>query len=111
MSLSCSALLLLLLVCRVGIVISKISGIVIACGDNTVMGHIAGLTARIQPNKSPIAKELDRFMKLISIWACCLGTGCGLAAIILKYDWIDAALFLIGIIVANVPEGLPRPHP
>ncbi|KAF2900898.1 hypothetical protein ILUMI_05303 [Ignelater luminosus] len=81
-------------------------GIVVACGDNTVMGHIAGLTARLSPNKTPIARELEYFMKIISTWACFLGMVFGSAAIALDYSWVESALFLIGIIVANVPEGL-----
>lgn len=81
-------------------------GIVVACGDQTVMGRIAGLTARLQPNKTPIARELEHFMKIISIWACFLGVVFGGAALAMQYSWIEASLFLIGIIVANVPEGL-----
>lgn len=70
------------------------------------MGRIAGLTARLQPNKTPIARELEHFMKIISVWACFLGIVFGLAALGMNYSWIDSSLFLIGIIVANVPEGL-----
>ncbi|EEZ98712.1 sodium/potassium-transporting ATPase subunit alpha [Tribolium castaneum] len=81
-------------------------GIVAACGDQTVMGRIAGLTARLQPNKTPIARELEHFMKIISVWACFLGVVFGGAALAMDYSWIEASLFLIGIIVANVPEGL-----
>lgn len=81
-------------------------GIVVACGDHTVMGRIAGLTARLRPASSPIAIELTHFMKIISIWACCLGVIFGIASMSLGYSIIDSALFLIGIIVANVPEGL-----
>ncbi|CAH0553372.1 unnamed protein product [Brassicogethes aeneus] len=81
-------------------------GIVVACGDQTVMGRIAGLTARLQPNKTPIAKELEHFMKIISVWACFLGFVFGATAMAMNYSWIESCLFLIGIIVANVPEGL-----
>ncbi|XP_050305558.1 sodium/potassium-transporting ATPase subunit alpha-like [Anthonomus grandis grandis] len=81
-------------------------GIVVATGDQTVMGRIAGLTARLQPNKTPIARELEHFMKIISVWACFLGVVFGSAALGMNYSWIEASLFLIGIIVANVPEGL-----
>lgn len=77
-----------------------------ACGDQTVMGRIAGLTARLQPNKTPIARELEHFMKIISVWACFLGVVFGTAALSMNYSWIEASLFLIGIIVANVPEGI-----
>ena len=80
-------------------------GIVVACGDQTIMGRIAGLTARLQPNKTPIARELEHFMKIISVWACFLGVIFGGAALAMNYSWIEASLFLIGIIVANVPEG------
>ncbi|XP_056648179.1 sodium/potassium-transporting ATPase subunit alpha-like [Diorhabda sublineata] len=81
-------------------------GIVCETGDRTVMGRIAGLTARLQPNKTPIARELEHFMKIISVWACFLGFIFGSAALAMNYSWIEASLFLIGIIVANVPEGL-----
>lgn len=80
-------------------------GIVISCGDHTVMGHIAGLTARIQSNPTPIAKELHFFMKIISCWAIFLGVVFGIVSLVMEYSFIDSALFLIGIIVANVPEG------
>ncbi|KAJ8939290.1 hypothetical protein NQ318_008280, partial [Aromia moschata] len=80
--------------------------IVCETGDRTVMGRIAGLTARLQPNKTPIARELEHFMKIISVWACFLGVVFGSAALAMNYSWIEASLFLIGIIVANVPEGL-----
>lgn len=81
-------------------------GIVVACGDHTVMGRIAGLTARIESNKTPIAKELDFFMKVISCWAVSLGVVFGIVSMTLEYSLMDSALFLIGIIVANVPEGM-----
>nr|CAH7743770.1 unnamed protein product [Callosobruchus chinensis] len=81
-------------------------GIVCETGDRTVMGRIAGLTARLQPNPTPIAKELHYFMKIISVWAIFLGLVFGAAALGMNYTWIEACLFLIGIIVANVPEGL-----
>lgn len=80
-------------------------GIVIACGDHTVMGHIAGLTARIQSNPTPIAKELHFFMKIISCWAISLGIIFGIVSMTMDYSYIESALFIIGIIVANVPEG------
>lgn len=70
------------------------------------MGHIAGLTARLKPNKTPLAKELDRFMKIISIWACCLGLILGILLMVLGHPLLTTLLFVIGMIVANVPEGL-----
>lgn len=81
-------------------------GIVILCGDNTVMGRIAGLTSGLESGDTPIAKEIHNFMHLISAWAIFLGVTFFFLSFALGYSWIDAVIFLIGIIVANVPEGL-----
>ncbi|XP_069686798.1 sodium/potassium-transporting ATPase subunit alpha-like [Periplaneta americana] len=80
-------------------------GIVISRGDNTVMGHIAGLTTALKMGMTPIAKELRRFIHLVTCFALSLGITFFVIAFIVGYDWLDAVLFLIGIIVANVPEG------
>lgn len=81
-------------------------GIVIATGDNTVMGNIAGLTAQLEAGETPIAKEIDHFVKIISITACTVGVLFFILAKLNSYGWLEAVVFLIGIIVANVPEGL-----
>lgn len=81
-------------------------GIVIATGDNTVMGHIAGLTAQLSSGETPIAKEIHHFIKLITLVACGLGVSFFILAKLNDYPWLEAVVFLIGVIVANVPEGL-----
>lgn len=81
-------------------------GIVIACGDNTVMGRIAGLASGLSSGETPIAKEIQHFIHLITGVAVFLGVVFFVVAFILGYHWLDAVIFLIGIIVANVPEGL-----
>ncbi|KAK6635373.1 hypothetical protein RUM44_000624 [Polyplax serrata] len=81
-------------------------GVVISCGDNTVMGRIAGLASGLDTGETPIAKEIHHFIQLITGVAVFLGITFFLIAFILGYHWLDAVIFLIGIIVANVPEGL-----
>lgn len=81
-------------------------GIVIATGDNTVMGNIAGLTAQLEQGQTPIAREISHFVKIISCTACSIGIIFFTLAIVNGYHWLEAVVFLIGIIVANVPEGL-----
>jgi sodium/potassium-transporting ATPase subunit alpha len=81
-------------------------GIVISCGDNTVMGRIAGLASGLSSGETPIAKEIHHFIHLITGVAVFLGVVFFIVAFILGYHWLDAVIFLIGIIVANVPEGL-----
>merc|ERR1712184_159896 len=64
-------------------------GIVVNIGDNTVMGRIAGLASGLASDQTPIAKEIAHFIHIITGVAVFLGV-----------------TFFIGIIVANVPEGL-----
>merc|ERR1719266_3133232 len=82
------------------------TGIVVNIGDNTVMGRIAGLASGLETGDTPIAKEIAHFIHLITGVAVFLGVSFFIIAFILGYHWLDAVIFLIGIIVANVPEGL-----
>jgi len=81
-------------------------GMVVNIGDNTVMGRIAGLASGLDTGDTPIAKEIAHFIHIITGVAVFLGVSFFIIAFILGYDWLDAVIFLIGIIVANVPEGL-----
>ncbi|XP_057376571.1 sodium/potassium-transporting ATPase subunit alpha-B-like isoform X2 [Daphnia carinata] len=81
-------------------------GIVVNIGDNTVMGRIAGLAAGLDTGKTPIAREIEHFIHIITGVAVFLGVSFFIIAMILGYNWLEAVIFLIGIIVANVPEGL-----
>jgi len=81
-------------------------GMVVNIGDNTVMGRIAGLASGLESGDTPIAKEIAHFIHLITAVAVFLGVTFFIIAFILGYHWLDAVIFLIGIIVANVPEGL-----
>ncbi|CAL1610853.1 unnamed protein product [Knipowitschia caucasica] len=81
-------------------------GIVICTGDRTVMGRIATLTSGLETGKTPIAKEIEHFIHIITGVAVFLGVTFFILAIVLGYSWLEAVIFLIGIIVANVPEGL-----
>merc|ERR1712172_125029 len=81
-------------------------GMVVNIGDETVMGRIAGLASGLASGQTPIAKEIEHFIHLITAVAVFLGVSFFVIAFILGYHWLDAVIFLIGIIVANVPEGL-----
>jgi len=81
-------------------------GIVIRCGDNTVMGRIAALASNVDSGDSPIAQEIEHFIHIITGVAVFLGVTFFIMAFVLGYHWLEAVIFLIGIIVANVPEGL-----
>nr|XP_023690680.1 sodium/potassium-transporting ATPase subunit alpha-1-like [Paramormyrops kingsleyae] len=81
-------------------------GIVINTGDNTVMGRIATLASNLEVGQTPIAVEIEHFIHIITAVAVFLGVSFFILSLILGYGWLEAVIFLIGIIVANVPEGL-----
>uniref|UniRef100_A0A671RHZ8 ATPase Na+/K+ transporting subunit alpha 1a, tandem duplicate 4 n=1 Tax=Sinocyclocheilus anshuiensis TaxID=1608454 RepID=A0A671RHZ8_9TELE len=81
-------------------------GIVINTGDRTVMGRIATLASSLEGGQTPIAKEIEHFIHIITGVAVFLGVSFFILSLILGYGWLEAVIFLIGIIVANVPEGL-----
>jgi len=81
-------------------------GVVIKCGDDTVMGRIATLASGLETGDTPIAREIEHFIHIITGVAVFLGVTFFILSFILGYNLIEAVVFLIGIIVANVPEGL-----
>ncbi|XP_064557615.1 sodium/potassium-transporting ATPase subunit alpha-3 isoform X1 [Zonotrichia leucophrys gambelii] len=70
------------------------------------MGRIATLASGLEVGKTPIAVEIEHFIQLITGVAVFLGISFFILSLILGYTWLEAVIFLIGIIVANVPEGL-----
>lgn len=81
-------------------------GIVCKTGDDTVIGQIAGMADSAEIDLTPLRKELNAFIKMITIIALTLGAVFFLGGFILGYSIIQNLVFAIGIIVANVPEGL-----
>lgn len=81
-------------------------GIVVQTGDNTVMGRIANLASGLDTGKTPIAIEIEHFIHIISSVAVFLGVSFFIIAVAQGNELMGSIVFLIGIIVANVPEGL-----
>lgn len=81
-------------------------GIVFKTGDSTVIGQIANLAQSAESEETPLHMEIERFIRLISIIAITLGVLFFALGFIYGYDVITNLIYMIGIIVANVPEGL-----
>jgi calcium-translocating P-type ATPase len=83
------------------------SALVFATGMQTELGRIAALTELVEPEPSPLETQVRRVAWLIAIVAIVAGLA------FLPIGWLaaglpihDAVSFTIGLIVANVPEGL-----
>ncbi|VDO42410.1 unnamed protein product [Haemonchus placei] len=81
-------------------------GVVILTADNTVVGRIAALTAQVTSGPSPIAKEIYHFIHVITFVALGVGVTFFVLSIIYGYTLIQALIYFMGIVVANVPEGI-----
>nr|P17326.1 RecName: Full=Sodium/potassium-transporting ATPase subunit alpha-A; Short=Na(+)/K(+) ATPase alpha-A subunit; AltName: Full=Sodium pump subunit alpha-A [Artemia franciscana]8K1L_A Chain A, Na+,K+-ATPase alpha2KK [Artemia salina]CAA68811.1 Na,K-ATPase [Artemia franciscana] len=81
-------------------------GIVINVGDDSVMGRIACLASSLDSGKTPIAREIEHFIHIITAMAVSLAAVFAVISFLYGYTWLEAAIFMIGIIVAKVPEGL-----
>ncbi|MBI5642062.1 MAG: HAD-IC family P-type ATPase [Deltaproteobacteria bacterium] len=81
--------------------------VVTATGMDTEIGRVAYLTQAIKPEMSPLQKEIKNITKVVTMIAVTLGVlffflGYSFAGL----TFAESFIFAIGIIVANVPEGL-----
>jgi sodium/potassium-transporting ATPase subunit alpha len=80
--------------------------IVYATGMRTEFGRIAHLTQAAGEARSPLQREIARLSRLVAVIASSLGVLFFVIAEVHGLPRWASAMFAIGIIVANVPEGL-----
>ena len=80
--------------------------IVILTGPRTIMGRIATLAESAEQGETTLSVDLNKFMKLIGSIAISLGIIFFGLGFIYSTDVLANFVYAIGIIVANVPEGL-----
>ena len=80
--------------------------LVFATGMRTEFGRIAHLTQSAPDRPSPLQLEISRLSKLIAVLAAALGIVFFVIGWALGLGFWTNLLFAIGILVANVPEGL-----
>jgi sodium/potassium-transporting ATPase subunit alpha len=91
-----------------GSLVQSGDGEVIVCftGMATQIGQIVQLTKEADTVMTPIRRELQRFITIISSIAIFLGVTFFIISIATGKGEMSSLVFGIGIIVANVPEGL-----
>lgn len=91
-----------------GALVQSGDGLAVVCrtGMRTQIGDIVSLTKDTESVETPIHRELTHFIRIISTIAIVLGVVFFAASAALGKGVIGSLIFAIGIIVANVPEGL-----
>ena len=79
---------------------------VTATGMATQLGRIAGLTERVHREDSPLERQVKRVAWLISLVAVGVGVTFVPLGIAAGLTPTQAVVFAVGLLVANVPEGL-----
>ncbi|MEV0665826.1 cation-translocating P-type ATPase [Actinomadura luteofluorescens] len=80
--------------------------IVFATGGHTELGRIAALSQRAPRGESPLEAQVKRVAWLIAAVAVGMGVVFLLIGALVGLPLTDALMFAIGLLVANVPEGL-----
>jgi calcium-translocating P-type ATPase len=80
--------------------------VVHATGRHTEIGRIASLSARVGREESPLERQVRRVAWLIAGVAVVVGIGFLPLGWLAGLSWSAAFVFAIGLLVANVPEGL-----
>jgi sodium/potassium-transporting ATPase subunit alpha len=82
------------------------TGIVFKTGDNTVIGQIASLAQTAESGETLISIEIARFVKMVAVIAITMGVIFFFVNFAYGADIVSNLIFCIGILVANIPEGL-----
>jgi calcium-translocating P-type ATPase len=80
--------------------------VVYATGMRTELGRIARLAQAVEVRPSPLQREISRLSRLVAVLAAALGLAFFLIGQRIGLGFWDNFIFAIGIIIANVPEGL-----
>jgi sodium/potassium-transporting ATPase subunit alpha len=82
------------------------SALVFATGHHTVFGKLAALSRDVRRPPSPIERETNRMIRVLTVIAISMGVLFFLYGLATGRSlWVNI-VFMLGIIVANVPEGL-----
>jgi sodium/potassium-transporting ATPase subunit alpha len=88
------------------VVSGQARAVVYATGMHTEFGRIAHLTQTAGEASSPLQREIARLSRIVAMLATGMGVALFFVGQAMGLPAWENALFAIGIIVANVPEGL-----
>ncbi len=89
------------------VVAGRGKAVVIATGMETEIGRIAQLTQVLLPEVSPIQHEMRHVTRVVALLAVAMGLVFFVVGnLVARLTPLESFLFAIGIIVANIPEGL-----
>ena len=84
------------------------TGVVIATGTGTELGRISGLLGSVEPLRTPLLVQMDRFARQVTLAVLMAAVlAFGFAVIVRNWALGDAFMAVVGLAVAAIPEELP----
>ncbi|KAG2373277.1 hypothetical protein C9374_012266 [Naegleria lovaniensis] len=81
-------------------------GVVIRTGNATVIGQIAVMAQTSTQLKTPLGRQIDHFVRTIGSISLIMAVIFFIIGLALGNSWFVVFLYSIGIVVANIPQGL-----
>ena len=84
------------------------TGVAVGTGARTELGHISTLISTVEVLRTPLIRQIDAFAKqltLLILGICALAFAFGL--LVREYPINEAFMFIVGLAVSAIPEGLP----
>lgn len=84
------------------------TGVVVATGPQTEMGHIGDLIGGVQPLQTPLLAQINQFGRRFTLLAVAGALLLFIFAVWARaYEWSDALMVVVAVAVGIVPESLP----
>jgi len=80
--------------------------ILYATGRETALGQVARVTAGVTRLPTALALQIKSLVRFITLLSVAIGVGVFALGRVVGIGWWEGLLFAIGMVVANVPEGL-----
>lgn len=85
----------------------KARGMVVRCGMNSEVGHIAGMLSKQEEDPTPLQVRLAHLSKILGILSVGICIAMFVVAVLQGRNLFDMLLLSISLAVAAIPEGLP----
>ncbi|WP_421724005.1 cation-transporting P-type ATPase [Bauldia sp.] len=90
------------------VVAGQAAGVVVATGQATELGTISILLDTLEPQTTPLIRQMDRFARLLTVVILSVAVaGFAFAVLVRGYAMDEAFMAMVGLVVAAIPEGLP----
>lgn len=83
------------------------TGLVVATGDRTETGRIAGLLAKVAPTSTPLTRKIEGLSKLLLWVILAVAAALVIVEVLRGAHWSEAFDAAVALAVGAIPEGLP----